>query len=154
MAGRVEQIYIANDSREPVQRVERANLVQGKGIIGDRYYKKSEMLLAKDQQAPSNHLSLIAKEELDRFLSEHNLDMAYGDFRRNLVSSGIDLNSLVGKEFSVGKALCFGTELCEPCAFLASSVHPAVLPNLVHRAGLRAVVLVGGEIEEGSEITV
>lgn len=149
---KVERIYIAANSEAPAQQVESAELEAGKGIRGDRYHKSSSDALAKGTEANQNHVTLIAREELDQFLVNNNSQLDYGDFRRNIISSGVDLNALVGKEFRVGSALCRGFELCEPCSYLKANVHSAVLPDLVHRGGLRAVILEGGSVETGSEI--
>jgi hypothetical protein len=45
-----------------------------------------------------------------------------------------------------------GLRLCEPCAHLARLASPKVLPGLVHRAGLRAQILVGALIRPGDAI--
>lgn len=153
MTGKVEAIYIAQNRRDVVKQVDSATLKAGRGIVGDRYYGNSEKLIDAGGVVPDNHVTLIAKEELDNFLSTHESNLNYGDFRRNIITSGIDLNALVGKEFSVGDAICRGTELCEPCAPLSRLVHPAVLSDLVHKAGLRAVIVKDGEVEVGGEIT-
>ncbi len=152
MAGTVEKIYIAKERREAWQLVQSAELEAGKGIVGDRYHAEAIEKLASGEAVRENHLSLIAKEELDAFLSHNNAELSHGDFRRNIVTSGVDLNSLVGKQFTVGQTVCQGIEFCEPCAYLAATVHRAVLPELVEKAGLRAIVLEGGELEVGSQI--
>lgn len=152
MTGKVERIYVAENSRNAVTPVEKAELVASKGIVGDRYYSRSINSHETGSAPPKKNISLIAREELDTFLASNNAEIDYGDFRRNIITSGIDLNSLVGKEFLLGSALCRGTELCEPCAFLAATVHRTVLPELVNKGGLRATVLSDGEIEAGSEV--
>jgi MOSC domain-containing protein YiiM len=153
MKGNVERIYIASSSRVAVTQVPSATLEAGKGIVGDRYHVKSAQLIATGNPTADHHLSLIAKEQLDDFLSNNNATIDYGDFRRSLITSGIDLNTLVEREFSIGDVVCRGIELCEPCAFLAATVHRAVLPELVHRAGLRAAIVTGGKIKTGDKIT-
>lgn len=150
--GQVEKIYIALESRGKVLEIEEAELEEGKGILGDRYHSKAEQLISEGKTVPDNHISLVAKEELEAFLMTHDSELGFGDFRRSIITSGIDLNSLVGKRFKVGDAVCYGFELCEPCAYLASSVHRAVLPGLVHKGGLRATVISSGTISSGSEV--
>lgn len=150
--GQIEKIFIALESRGRVLEMEEAELEAGKGILGDRYHSKAEQLLGEGKSVPDNHISLVAKEELEAFLMTHDSDLGFGDFRRSIITSGIDLNSLVGKKFKVGDAVCYGSELCEPCAYLASSVHRAVLPGLVHKGGLRATVISGGTISSGSVV--
>ena len=151
--GKVEEIHIAPQTSSMVQQVDQARLETGKGIVGDRYHEIAGILMNRNQTVPDNHLTLIAKEELDTFVTNHQSELKYGDFRRNIVTSGIDLNALVGKKFKVGGALCQGMELCEPCTTLARTVHSAVLPELVHRAGLRATILSDGKVEVGGPIS-
>jgi len=109
-------------------------------------------LLSAGDEVQSNHISLISKEELDTFLERNDAQIDYGDFRRNVVTSGIDLYALIGKRFRLGSALCLGVEDCAPCAFLAATVHRAVLPELEKKAGLRAIILEDGELAIGDSI--
>jgi MOSC domain-containing protein YiiM len=152
MTALVEDIYISKERRKPLQTVETVQLEAGKGIVGDRYHEQAVKQLATGDTVKPNHLSLIAKEELDAFLANNNAQIPYRDFRRNILTRGIDLNSLVGTKFRVGDALCQGIEYCEPCAFLAATVHRAVLPELQEKAGLRAIILEDGNLEVGSSI--
>lgn len=150
--GKVESIYIANKKREKVKLLDFATLEAGKGIVGDRYHHMAYNMMAKGKQAPQNHITFVSKEELDTFIDRHKSDLGYGDFRRNIITSQIDLNALVDKEFFVGSARCKGVELCEPCRVLSRTVSNKVLPELIHRAGLRAVVLNSGQLKTGDKI--
>ena len=47
-----------------------------------------------------------------------------------------------------------GIRLCEPCDYLAGLTSEAVLQNFVHRAGLRAAIVVGGIARVGDAIAV
>ena len=69
--------------------------------------------------------------------------------RRNVLTSGIDLNALVGKRFRVGDVECVGVELCEPCTTLEGDDAARRDQGLVHRAGLNADILTDGEIAVG-----
>ena len=68
-----------------------------------------------------------------------------GDFERRIAQ-------LVGRRFRIGSVECLGMELCEPCSKLARLVDRRVLPNLVHRAGLRAAILSAGSIVPGDTL--
>jgi len=48
--------------------------------------------------------------------------------------------------------LCEGTRLCEPCKYLEDLVGKPILNPLLHRGGLRADILEGGEIRIGDEV--
>ena len=149
----VEQIYIAREKRGPIEELSEAYLETNKGIKGDRYHAVSEAALERGDDPGIYQLTLIDKGALDEFLTTQDSDLSYGDFRRSVITSGIDLNALVGKDFTIGDVHLQGTELCEPCAWLAANVHRAVLPGLVHKAGIRAKIISSGTIRPGSEIS-
>jgi MOSC domain-containing protein YiiM len=69
-----------------------------------------------------------------------------------VLTSGIDVNALVGKRFRIGKLECYGVELCEPCSHLQKITGKDVLGTLVHRAGLNADILTDGEIAVGDAV--
>jgi hypothetical protein len=155
MTGTLEHIYLVAEKRGETEAREKIELEAGLGIVGDRYHTSAKSCLAAEDPVPENHLSLIDKSVLDDFLANQAKDsgLEYADFRRSLITSGVDLNALVDKEFMVGTARCRGIELCEPCAFLAATVHRGVLPGLVNRGGLRAIIIKSGSAEIGSAVT-
>jgi MOSC domain-containing protein YiiM len=149
----VENIFITKTRREQPHEIEAAKLEAGKGIVGDRYHERALEFLAMGDQVPSNHISVISKEELAGFLERNNAEIDYADFRRNVLISGIDLRELIGRQFKLGSALCQGIEDCDPCAFLAATVHHSVLPEMKKKAGLRAIILEDGDLKIGDTIT-
>ena len=74
-------------------------------------------------------------------------------FYVNLVTSGVDLNALVGREFRVGSVRLRGLRLCEPCSYLAKISFPATLRGLVHQGGLRAKIVSEGVIRIGDAVS-
>jgi MOSC domain-containing protein YiiM len=78
--------------------------------------------------------------------------LAPEEHRRNLVTRGIDLNSLVGYEFRIGDVRCRGMRLCEPCTVIDGYASRPLLRALVHRGGLRADILEDGLIKRGDPI--
>jgi MOSC domain-containing protein YiiM len=70
-----------------------------------------------------------------------------------VLTRGIDLNSLVGRRFTVGGVEAEGVELAEPCTKLQRITgEPGVLRGLVHRGGLRATIISGGRIAVGDAV--
>lgn len=69
------------------------------------------------------------------------------------MTTGVDLNALVEREFKIGEVLIGGLRLCEPCSYLARQTSPEVLRGLVHKGGLRAEMLSAGEIQVGDSLT-
>ena len=149
---KVLAIFIAECANSPMQSVDSAHLEAGKGVVGDRYYSESGTFSEKLAGLPDKEITLIEAEQVDHFNRECGFAFRYSDFRRNVVTAGVRLNELEGKEFSVGGVRLKGVRLCEPCAHLASVLVPEILPAMAHRAGLRAQILSDGRIQTGALI--
>ena len=74
--------------------------------------------------------------------------------RRNIVTRGVALNHLVGREFQTGEATLRGPRLCEPCTQLERLTQPVVIRGLTHCGGLRAQILTGGTIKVGDRVQI
>ncbi|HVP01893.1 MAG TPA: MOSC domain-containing protein [Solirubrobacteraceae bacterium] len=143
----VVAIHLAAEEGAPVFAVEHVEAVAGAGLRGDRYFEPGA--------DPERQLTLVESEELERLRSEHGIALAPGESRRQLTTRGVRLNPLVGRRFRVGEVECRGIELCEPCAHLRQMTgQPELLRTFVHRAGLNAEILTGGEIAVGAPIVV
>jgi MOSC domain-containing protein YiiM len=141
-AGRVAGIFVAERNGELPLPVDRIGALAGKGLEGNRYF------WADGDAPPGRALTLIAAEALE----ESGLDLSAAESRRNVLTSGIDVNELVGRRFRVGGVECLGVELCEPCLHLQSLTAKGVIEALVHRAGLNADILTDGEIAVGDAV--
>ena len=118
--------------------------VAGRGLEGDRYFDA--------QKKPGQQVTLIEREAVDALGRDYGVTLAPGDARRNLVTDGVALNHLVGREFTIGEVRLRGVRLCEPCTHLQHLTGAKVLPGLVHRGGLRAEILTGGELKPGQTV--
>jgi len=74
--------------------------------------------------------------------------------RRNLVTRGIRLNDLVGREFMIGKIRLLGVRLCHPCVHLERLSGWDVMTQLKERGGLRADILDNGWLHLGDTVNV
>ena len=148
----VVDIYSAAVAGGPMERLTQAVLEADRGLVGDRYYFGAGTFSEKLKDKPDSQVTLIESEEVARFTSAAALAIGAGELRRNIVTRGLRLNDLVGKRFRVGGAVLEGIRLCEPCAYLAKRVAPQVLPALVHRAGLRAQIILGAVVRPGDPI--
>ncbi len=153
-SGIVIAIFTAPEAQAPVQSVPTAQLEAGRGIVGDRYHSSAGTFSEKLERKSNSdwEVTLIETEEIDRFNETHGHDFSYGDFRRNIATRGVRLNSLVGQRFEIGSVKLEGIRLCEPCATLAATVAKSVLRALVGRGGLRARILNNGKISVGDAV--
>ncbi|HEY7841092.1 MAG TPA: MOSC domain-containing protein [Gammaproteobacteria bacterium] len=150
-AGTVLAINVAAEQNAPQRQVESADLVAGAGIVGDRYFGRTDH--------PGRNVTLVEGEEIERFNREHGGRAPLDGTRRNIVTRGIRLVPLIGAEFSIGGVRLRGVEQCEPCSqlggYLATEKLDAarVVKAFVHRAGIRAEILSSGSIRVGDPVT-
>ncbi len=148
--GTVNSIHIAPAAAKPTVSVNEARAVPGKGLEGDRYFSKEGTYSARE--GPDREITLIEIETIEALERDYSLKLDPGAARRNVVTRGMALNHLVGREFTVGEVTLRGIRLCEPCNHLASLTDDKVKPGLVHRGGLRAQILSEGIIRPGDAI--
>lgn len=146
MDGRVEAIFLAAQHEELPAPVERVRAQAGRGLEGNRHYWPNG-------DAPSGRaVTLIAAEAIEAVTAEGEVAVEPAATRRNVLTRGIDVNSLVGKRFKIGGVECEGVELCEPCTHLEAMTQPGTIKAFVHRCGLNADILNDGEISVGDAI--
>ena len=148
-AGAVETIAISAEAEGPMTVVPSAEANPGRGLVGDRYERGAGTF--SNPNGRGNDLTLVEAEALEE-LDAGGVELAPADARRNLVVRGVALDALIGKRFRVGEVECFGQRRCEPCSHLERLTRPGVLRGLVHRGGLRADVLSGGQIRTGDRV--
>jgi MOSC domain-containing protein YiiM len=152
MTGTLVSIFVAERSRARPREIFEAQLVAGKGIVGDRTYREEGVA------APDKELTLVESEQVDGFNRRTGLGAPYWSLRRNLVTRGVDLPALVGRRFRIGDVEAEGLELCEPCSTLGRLLSTQEIPpkrviaELLHRAGLRARIVTSGVVRAGDGI--
>ena len=155
MSGKIAKLLISKDTQSDMLNVNQIVLEIGKGIFGDRYYNQEGTFSNKGEIEPDRDVTLIEIEKIDALNKEYDLNITAEDFRRNIVVSNCDLNSLVGKEFQIGEVVLKGLRLCEPCKYLSNKLdNEKVLSQMVHKAGLRAQIIKGGSIDLNSQVEV
>jgi hypothetical protein len=138
---RVEAIHTRSPDEDDVRSVDAIQAIAGKGLEGDRYF-------FADGAKTGLALTLVESEVVA------DVGLATGQTRRQISTSGVRLNDLIGKRFRVGPVLCRGIEICEPCLHLQDLTRPGIIKDLVHRGGLNADILTDGTISVGDEIVV
>jgi MOSC domain-containing protein YiiM len=148
--GEVVSIHIAPEEGERVVEVHEVQAVAGKGLEGDRYFLSSGTFARKWD--PGNEVTLIESEAVEALGRDYGIRLGAGETRRNIMTRGVPLNHLVGREFRVGDAVLRGERLCDPCGLLERMTQPGVRRALAHRGGLNAAIVVGAVIRKGDRV--
>jgi MOSC domain-containing protein YiiM len=151
MNAKVHSIHIAPTGEAKLDTVPEVRAVAGRGLEGDRYFNVSGTYSKHD--GPDREVTLIEIEALEGLRNEYGIDLAPEETRRNIVTRGVALNHLVGREFQVGEAVFRGIRLCEPCGHLEKMCGKPARAGLVHRGGLRAQIVRDGMVRSGDPIT-
>ena len=144
--GKLVAIHIGAKSGGEIRAMDSVRAVAGHGLEGDRNYR------ADGSGEPDQEVTLIESEAIAGLERDQGISITGAQSRRNLLTQGVSLNLLVGREFRVGEVRMRGLELCEPCTHLQRLTKPGVLKGLVQRGGLRAQILEGGTIRTGDAI--
>ena len=148
--GEVVSVHIAQRAGMPMESRAQVEAIAGRGLEGDRYF--DGVGYWSNNSGLDRDVTLIEIEAIEALDREMKIRIPVGAARRNLVTRGVPLNHLVGREFQVGAVRLHGTRLCEPCQYLESLTTRGVLTGLIHRAGLRARIIAGGAIKVGDLI--
>ena len=144
---KVFKLGITDINNKEIKEVKSIEVLANKGVIGDRHFK--------DFNDPYCQLSLIESENIDYYNLKYGLDIPYINFRRNIVTKGIQLNDLVGKKLKVGKVNLEGIDLCRPCRHLTEMLsQDNILKEFLRRGGLRCQILSSSSINIGDDIQI
>ena len=102
-------------------------------------------------------VTLIEREAVDAVRAElaaAGVDLREADTRRNLVTVGVPVQHLIGREFRIGDVVLRGVKLSEPCVYLEQLLgFPGVRDAFVHRGGIQAEVLTDGGLHVGDLVS-
>ncbi len=144
---KILEIGITNINNGSINSVEIIDLIEGKGIKGDRYFK--------DFNDIESQITLIESENIDYYNNSFNTNFLYKDFRRNLITKDIKLNSLIGKKLSIGNSELLVNDLCRPCRSLQENLgKDNIIKEFLKRGGLRCQILKSGRIKVGDLIKI
>ena len=144
---KVFKICITKESGKDLEDIDSISVIANKGIENDRYFN--------DDNDYDVQLTLIEKENIDYYNSISKSDIPYINFRRNIITSGIKLNDLVGKELFVGNVKIKVHRLCDPCKYLQDKLNDNnLVKKLVNKGGLRCQVITDGIISVNDEINI
>ena len=113
--------------------------VASRGIRGDRFFDHK-----LDFKGQITFFEMDSHEALC-----HKLGLAgvpSTAYRRNVITRGVDLNTLIGQEFEIQGVRFLGTEEAKPCYWMDQAVGPGAHEGLKGKGGLRAKILTSGNL--------
>ena len=144
---KVIKLGLTDKNNQKIKEVKTINVIKNQGIVGDRHFREFN--------DPFSQLTLIESENIDYYNLKYKLDIPYIDFRRNIVTEGIELNELVGKKILIGDVRVEGIDLCRPCRHLNEILNQNnILKEFLRRGGLRCQILNSSKINLGDQIKI
>jgi MOSC domain-containing protein YiiM len=126
----------------PLVVVSQIECVAGHGIRGDRFYDYRDNY--------KGQITFFSFEVFERLAQHFGLtEKSAGALRRNVIVSGVELNDLIGEEFSIQGVRLRGTAHCKPCYWLDQAIAPGAEKFLEGNGGLRTQILSDGVIAVG-----
>lgn len=121
----------------PIVAVEQMECVAGRGIQGDRFFDFKENY--------KGQITFFAGEVFEEVCRQVGaVGKSPGVTRRNVITTGMDLNALVGKTFEIQGVRFEGVGECSPCYWMNGAIGPGAEEALRGRGGLRARILTDG----------
>jgi MOSC domain-containing protein YiiM len=125
----------------PMAAVDVLDCVANFGIRGDRFFGHKENF--------KGQITFFCFDTLKRMWDELAVpegSRIVSSTRRNVLVSGVDLNSLIDSEFEIQGIRFFGTEECRPCYWMNSAICAGAEDWMKGRGGLRARILTDGPL--------
>ena len=142
---KVREIAVSESFKGKMKSVKQVKTVAGAGLVHDRHFKNNN-----DKRS---QVTLIEIENINYYNHAYGTFIKPINFRRNIITEGVRLNELVGKEFSVGEVKLKGHDLCRPCKHLQETLEQKnLIKELLRKAGLRCEILTSGKISVGDKI--
>ena len=145
--GKVLKIGISKNigSKIQIQSLNEVEAIAGKGLINDKHFKDGNEVRCQ--------ITLIEIENINYYNRISNTTIPAISFRRNIITEGIKLNELVGKEFIIGEVRVKAHDLCRPCKYLEESLkQKKIVKEFLYKGGLRCEILADGKIFIGDII--
>jgi MOSC domain-containing protein YiiM len=129
-----------------IEEVDQVECVAGSGLVGDRYFDHKE-----DYKGQITFFDWAVYERIGNDFNCPDLHPFL--FRRNVLTEGVDLNTLIGQRFSIQGIEFEGSEECRPCHWMDQAVAPGVHEALKGFGGLRARILSSGTLTRSTKTT-
>ncbi len=121
----------------PTITVPEVDCVAGRGLRGDRFFDYKP-----DYKGQVTFFAAEIHDELCIVLQTWDREPSV--YRRNVITRGVDLNTLIGQTFTIQGIDFLGCAECAPCHWMNEAFGPGAESALKNRGGLRAKILTDG----------
>ena len=143
--GKVLDIGVYKNKGDEIVSVNNVEAIKGKGLVNERHFKENNEKRCQ--------ITLIEIENINHYNKITGTRIPAINFLRNIITEGIQLNELVGKEFFIGAVKVKAHDLCRPCKYLQESLHQKnIIKELLLTGGLRCEILSSGRIYINDQI--
>jgi MOSC domain-containing protein YiiM len=123
----------------PTLEVLEVECVAGQGLVGDRFFGFKEYY--------KGQITFFSSEVFEDVCQQLGVaGKSPGLTRRNVITAGVDLNSLIGQKFTLQGVEFEGVCECAPCYWMDSAIAPGAEAALQGSGGLRARILTNGKL--------
>ena len=141
--GTVRWLCIRPVARVPVTIVESIDIEIANSIVGDHFSGKP---------GSKRQVTLIQAEHIDAVAAILNQPVEPSLLRRNIVVSGINLQSLKEQDFKIGNAILRGTGNCPPCSRMEENLGAGGYNAMRGHGGITANVVESGTVSIGDSV--
>lgn len=141
--GIVKLVTIRPMRKDPPVVLHEVEAIAEVGLDGDHYASKGG----------KRQVTLISQEHIDAvasFLGKEEIDPLA--LRRNIITSGINLQALKGKRFQIGGAILEHTGECHPCSRMEENLGRGGYTAMRGHGGITCSIIRSGRIAPGDTI--
>ena len=136
---KVIEIGLSKKEDGKIINVNQVVAIKGEGLVGEKHFRKNN--------EKRSQITLIEIENINHYNKITGTMIPSINFLRNIVTEGIQLNVLVGKEFFIGEVKVKAHDLCRPCKNLQVFLQQKnTVKELLYTGGLRCEILSSGKI--------
>ncbi len=125
----------------PIIEQNEIELIAGRGIVDDRFFDWKD-----DYKGQITFFNSAIVAQVRDFTKQPELPAS--TFRRNVITTGVDLNCLIGSEFTINGIRFLATEECRPCYWMDSATGCEGTEEILKgNGGLRCKILSSGSFK-------
>ena len=142
--GKLEWIGVRPAGQDSIVVLSSVKALANYGLEGDKSSRK---------QGGKRQVTITCVENI-AYLKAYTTrpELGPGDFRRNLLVSGLNLNNLKDKKFYIGDVLFEGTGDCAPCKKMNKILDKGTFRSMDGKGGITATILLSGTISLGDKV--